>query len=83
MGRSAMDEFGEYRGFDLAIRQVHPGWWNGWAILDRPARDGGKTTSRTGFFAEETSSQRVGAILKDRVDQWHSVPRDNPAPAVT
>ena len=69
-----MDEFGEYRGFDLAIRRVHPGWWNGWAILDRPSRDGAKTTNRTGFFVEETSAQRVDAILKKRVDQWHSVP---------
>ena len=70
-----MDEsFGEYRGFGLTVRLVHPGWWNGWALLDRPSRAGDGAVSRTGFFAEEVSVVRVNALLRRRIDQWHSVP---------
>jgi hypothetical protein len=70
-----VDEFGVYRGFDLTVRQVHPGWWNGWAILDRPSRAGGKAVSRTGFFAEDVSAVLVDSVLRQRIDEWHSIPR--------
>jgi hypothetical protein len=65
------ETFEDYRGFSFSMRMVSPGWWNGWAMLDRPSRTGDGATSRTGFFAEEVSEAHVRGLLQRQVDRWH------------